>query len=66
LANASKVISEEQIDEALIETFPASDPPPWTLGVERREESREKDERIDVTTSTKRTNAVTDLHEQEV
>jgi hypothetical protein len=29
------MISEEVIDKILSDTFPASDPPSWTLGIER-------------------------------
>jgi hypothetical protein len=34
-AQAARVSEEDLIDRALADSFPASDPPPWTLGVAR-------------------------------
>ena len=42
-------MSEDEIDRNLTETFPASDPPSWTLGTDHREEP--PSERSDVAES---------------
>lgn len=38
------VMSEAEIDKNLQDTFPASDPPSWTLGTDHREEPSEENE----------------------
>jgi hypothetical protein len=46
----SDKMSEAEIDNNLIGSFPASDPPSWTLGMDHQEETQsEKDKSADDT-----------------
>jgi ABC-type oligopeptide transport system substrate-binding subunit len=39
----SEEMSEAEIDKNLMDSFPASDPPSWTLGTNHREETQDEE-----------------------
>lgn len=40
----SEGMSEAEIDNNLMESFPASDPPSWTLGTDHQEETHSEED----------------------
>jgi hypothetical protein len=43
--------AEEAIDEVLVDSFPASDAPPWTLGIDSQSVYLDRSEEADATHS---------------
>ena len=41
----SAEMSEAEIDNNLMESFPASDPPSWTLGTDHQEETKSEEDK---------------------